>query len=63
VGLDNASINHGDDLVTTTLDTSTILGTYEEENDSANLPREVAVGEVIEFDWAISPQNVAFNTE
>ncbi|HMA78047.1 MAG TPA: DUF2341 domain-containing protein, partial [Candidatus Paceibacterota bacterium] len=63
VGAANASLTDGDTLSTSTLASTTLLGTYEEENNSTALGLEVPIGDVLEFDWVISPENPQFNTE
>ena len=52
-GYNNASVSDGATLATTTLSLSDVLGTYEEENNSANNPNAVSTTDDIEYDWVI----------
>jgi len=52
-GYSNASLTDGDTLSTTTLSTADVLGSYEEANQSALFPNDVAVGETMEHDWVL----------
>lgn len=58
-------VTDGSTLPSVVLSDSDVPGTFEEENFSSALPNQVDNGEVVEFDWSITPVNgaVAVNTE
>jgi hypothetical protein len=62
-GLNNSSVGDGTTLSVQVLSDSTANGTYEEDNNSATLPNEVGVGEVVEYDWALEVGAVNANAE
>jgi hypothetical protein len=62
-GFNNASVTDETTLSSTTLASSTVFGTYEEENDSRLLPTQVGVGELIEYDWVLTTVNPILNAE
>ena len=61
-GFNNAAVGDGTELSSVLLSNSTVIGTYEEANTSATIPNEIANGEVIEFDWALTPVNTEANS-
>ena len=61
-GYNNSGVSDGVTLSTTTLASSTILGTYEERNYSDFLPADVPIGDVVEYDWVIEATNIVVNT-
>lgn len=61
-GYDNTGLPDGTTLSSTTLASSTVAATYEERNYSDFIPNEIGVGEVAEWDWVITAENVDINT-
>jgi len=59
-GYNNASLSDGSTLSTTTLSGATVLGTYEESNDSALFPNAISTGQMVEHDWVL--ENNGANT-
>ena len=55
VALNNPSVTDGSVLPSTLLSDTDVAASYEEENFSASLPNEVGNGEVVEFDWSLTP--------
>lgn len=60
-GYNNASVNDGTLLSSTTLASSTAFGTYEEQNLSSFLQTQIDEGEVAEWDWVIENNGAAGN--
>ncbi|MEZ4200043.1 MAG: hypothetical protein R3B69_00335 [Candidatus Paceibacterota bacterium] len=56
------SVGDGNTLATTTLASSTVLGTYEERNLSNFPPNDLLVGDISEWDWALEAYDVGLNT-
>jgi len=59
-GYNNSQVVDGSTLASTTLSSSTVFGTYEEENLSEFIPNTIGLNEVAEWDWTIT--NVAATT-
>jgi hypothetical protein len=52
-GFNNSSVADGSTLTTLLLASSTVAGTYEEENDSAVTPNGALENDRIEYDWVV----------
>ena len=61
-GYNNSGVADGEDLVTSTLASTTVLGTYEERNYSDFIPSQVNPGDVVEWDWVITANDIAVNS-
>ena len=61
-GFDNASVADGSTLASLLLTTSTVAGTYEEDNPSASNPNAVSIGSRAEWDWVVQPNGTAAST-
>lgn len=61
-GYDNASVSDGATLASTTLASSTVFATYEEENLSSRNPVDINPGAYAEWDWVIQSANASVNT-
>ena len=61
-GYNNASVADGATLSSLVLTNTDVLGTYEEENNSAATPNQIGVDEYMEFDWVIENNNAPLDT-
>ncbi len=61
-GYDNSSVSDGSAVASTTLASSTVFATYEEENLSSRNPNTVNPGDFAEWDWVIQSKNATVNT-
>ena len=60
--LDNASVADGSTLPGVVLASSTVAGTYEEENPTATNPNTIGIGDRAEWDWVLQPVATLGNT-
>ncbi|XOB42584.1 MAG: IPT/TIG domain-containing protein [Candidatus Nealsonbacteria bacterium] len=61
-GYNNATPADGATITSTLLSVSDVLGTYEEENNSASNPKAGSVGQDIEYDWVVQNNGGLANT-
>src|SRR3989338_4317563 len=61
-GADNTSVDDGVILATTTLSSSTVLESYEEENNATATPNAIPNGGFGEFDWTIEDWDAQAST-
>ncbi len=52
-GYNNGSVSDGGTLADLLLASSTVAGTYEEENPSAVTPNDASIGDFVEYDWVL----------
>lgn len=62
-GYNNSGINDGATVSSTTLSTSNVFETYEEENPSATVVNEIAAGNVGEWDWVVQHNEAKAGTD
>ncbi len=58
-GYNNAGVSDGAALTTKVLSTADVAGSYEEENNSAQNPYAVGIGQEVEFDWVLHARDIA----
>ncbi len=61
-GYNNTSVSDGSELASTTLASSTVFATYEEENLSSRNPNDIYPGDIAEWDWVLQSNNTTVNT-
>ena len=61
-GYNNSAVSDGSTLASTTLASSTVFATYEEENLSSRNPNTVYPGDVAEWDWVLQSKQAQVNT-
>ena len=61
-GYNNSSVVDGTTLTTNVLASSTVAGTYEEENLSEFIPNPINPNQVAEWDWVLTNNNATVNS-